>query len=33
MVGFRFHKCKNENCYQTFRLGAECPLCWMVEEE
>lgn len=20
--------CKNVGCYQTFRLGAMCPICW-----
>jgi len=20
--------CPTEGCYQTFRLGARCPLCW-----
>ncbi len=24
--------CKNDGCYQTFRLGAMCPICWEVEE-
>ena len=24
--------CQNEGCYQTFRLGSECPLCWMRDD-
>ena len=23
--------CEHEGCYQTFRLGGECPVCWMKE--
>ena len=25
--------CDNEGCYQSFRLGGECPMCWMKEAE
>ena len=24
-------KCNNDGCYQTFRLGTQCPLCWVIE--